>query len=1301
MNYKMLFAVLALLFVVSCVPNTSEPITEDDLPPDPLPPGTAEASSGDFVGQAFYPYEEGYSSPYDVYEDNFQSQLFYISPSQFDLDLLTQTFDINVRVEHDNGIVYKTGYIHTRNGWEPYDFPQNRIGSSNWIRNNAKTIVSLDRDVFNDGTSWILAYSCKKHNGQWRCGAQYIGDSQGHWMLNSFFVRTVNQPLSPPGLGQPVLSELRMSPTNRLVKLGDTIDIYAYLESVQNVVHNIDDVNVLVREPTGGEYFLNLGFIHKQPFNSNTCTPLSGLYDYSVNNGCREWAHYHTQFTPQDVGDYAIESQGLTLSDLRVDDGSFRVLQPWQFEQHLVNNLVTAPGVEFIPEQSYGYYYTEANEFFQTYTVSDTNRFNVGWMEANVNEIFDQNNYRITRFEENHNNFNEIVVNVDGQDHYILQQINVHHSSFNSQTTVSWAWKAASNDHVIRLNYWSDLNSVVDVTELVREYLRKFPTDLTARTSATYAQYLIEQDIAIYDYKQSSFHEWAELRLSSQIGDDDMYVARYEDFISLYNVEKQQATVMVYDPQNNVEAGLRDALDILVAESNGQVNYWPDTKLDTNDNSHNVYIITGDSESVVWASNNYIVWIGNEHRNSAPYSEDVVSAYLTMHESTMTGISSPTVVCDLEAEIKEGILSNHILNGKNYQFELVHIDDDEAEFEVTFDTNVERTPKMVVGNQHVFSDSSTLKLNDIDYFGGSNTSTGTPPPPVGCDPLDQNCRSDSATICFNDPPNAPPNVLPPPPISGSASFKIEDTTTPNKLNLYEKLGAVVLEITENDWGFLSSGTITSSGVTSTYTQKIGFNIGATVPAPGSSLPSGHSREVIFAESDSDVLGLHLFFEKGEPMAVYTMEFSPALTSQVDPLGVGDFSGPTAFATIDILGKTYDVSGICVPVTTACDGIELTLSRVGQTIVLRDASFGLLKVNNEDIESADVAIDYMYNGLNIEIQSFTIVMNAEEDYYVRGAERLSEIIELAGKDEEVLFTNNWDIEYAGIARDVNEIVDIKKSGNDKYRLQFENSVGLVIDVPFAYSGIADEVRFGDDTSRLVLDPRSVIEAGDYFILTDANSVTNIVQYAGADNNGLTFNFQHSANSGTSTTVTYSRPVSAGGVAGTGSATLSISGTPFTITNAAADSDASGLLIPDFPITLDDISFQQDVGVYGTDGIGEWTTLFTRYDAQITLRDADIASSTNPLLFRFRDDSGNVFSADVTGVGNEVDLLINQPNTVPLTAPDGTIDHDYGYSKYGTYVDLFNPTSGPREVTLLHPSEESEAVVYLHDCSSGIC
>ena len=145
----------------------------------------------------------------------------------------------------------------------------------------------------------------------------------------------------------------------------------------------------------------------------------------------------------------------------------------------------------------------------------------------------------------------------------------------------------------------------------------------------------------------------------------------------------------------------------------------------------------------------------------------------------------------------------------------------------------------------------------------------------------------------------------------------------------------------------------------------------------------------------------------------------------------------------------------------------------------------LKVNDETVDGAAVVIvgnmlTYATTTTDgeLEIDSISINMTAQDDYYVASGETLLGQAELTEKD--LLFTQNWDVRYEGLDQSVktDEIAIKDKSGEKEYWLTFTNAQGEVIEFPVAYAS-GSTLRPGSQDDLLKLN-HSKIADENYFI-----------------------------------------------------------------------------------------------------------------------------------------------------------------------------------------------------------------------------
>jgi hypothetical protein len=81
-----------------------------------------------------------------------------------------------------------------------------------------------------------------------------------------------------------------------------------------------------------------------------------------------------------------------------------------------------------------------------------------------------------------------------------------------------------------------------------------------------------------------------------------------------------------------------------------------------------------------------------------------------------------------------------------------------------------------------------------------------------------------------------------------------------------------------------------------------------------------------------------------------------------------------------------------------------------------------------------------------------------------------------------------------------IIKFKPSGDDEYKVEFENRIGQVYNFPFVSNENGD-FKFGDDDNNLIFTEGKAIEIGDYFIVTSPGekhkSSSHVIRWEGSD------------------------------------------------------------------------------------------------------------------------------------------------------------------------------------------------------------
>ena len=180
----------------------------------------------------------------------------------------------------------------------------------------------------------------------------------------------------------------------------------------------------------------------------------------------------------------------------------------------------------------------------------------------------------------------------------------------------------------------------------------------------------------------------------------------------------------------------------------------------------------------------------------------------------------------------------------------------------------------------------------------------------------------------------------------------------------------------------------------------------------------------------------------------------------------------------------------------------------------------MTVNAQTISDADVEIECTMASGDISIGEIKVNMSAGDDFYVPANGKLSDAIEAAGEDPNVLITGTWDIEFKGLKNQPSENIFIKTTSSDeRLEITFTNYDGTAITLPVFFinktsAGKVEGIYSGEKPDRRLMlginstNYNSTLNAkmtkGDLFVLNTANprSPTNnartyVVEYKGHD------------------------------------------------------------------------------------------------------------------------------------------------------------------------------------------------------------
>lgn len=447
--------------------------------------------------------------------------------------------------------------------------------------------------------------------------------------------------------------------------------------------------------------------------------------------------------------------------------------------------------------------------------------------------------------------------------------------------------------------------------------------------------------------------------------------------------------------------------------------------------------------------------------------------------------------------------------------------------------------------------------------------------------------------------------------------------------------------------------------------------------------------------------------------------------------IGDVSYDVALVYTDDTNSgraKFTVNGQTTPVLdegdteTLADGTVLGLSQVlyqnyaggihhaefflgADKLVLEDdginasGSTDELQVNDETVDGADVEIVGSFltaassttTDGELEIDKIIVNMTAQDDYFIAAGETLSEQSEF---DEKGLLFGNWDLLFSGLDTSIEttEISVKDSSGEKEYKLSFTNINGDEIELPLAYADSSTTLRLGDQNDNLSLHPNFVHDE-QYFILnddTDEDSVSNVIQYKGADDiskSNPKIKFKILA-----TGETVERPVTFGS---TPMATLSLSGTTYNIQNVTTTT-AGSTSAKDWQILVSGgaVTNSSAVSADGT-AIRVRNYIITEGGARVDIFANNVSGGNGGTMFRMASGKLNfnvtlvdtdrvddrvsapyeVISANVTAASSELDLAsVTGGNQVSLVSPDDDDDNSYAYSVNGAWVRHVSPSGG---------------------------
>ena len=362
-----------------------------------------------------------------------------------------------------------------------------------------------------------------------------------------------------------------------------------------------------------------------------------------------------------------------------------------------------------------------------------------------------------------------------------------------------------------------------------------------------------------------------------------------------------------------------------------------------------------------------------------------------------------------------------------------------------------------------------------------------------------------------------------------------------------------------------------------------------------------------------------------------------------------------------------------------------------------SNYPVIKGGSEDVDGSHVFIHGSNTSSTVKINTIRVDMNAPDDMWVPAGGKLSDQIVAIGEDKELLFTNNFDIEYKGLSTEKTNNIKLSTSSDRKYKLIWYDGDGKKVDMPLTYAASSTRLQLSEDASdkALVLREGLDISKNDYFVLTggipgSGTAKSYLLQYKGSDASTDSNPKIKFKNIGSGESLEYS----------VGSAnpraTIKLGGNSFEVYGGAA-ADDFGINVSfngdsdflDGVVTVVDyygaqINFNASAGV----SVNNFTRLENVENFSINI--------TTPYTSDYNDQAPSdivlkLAAATTNKVATTALLIAGTSN--PLLNPAGEENMYYGYTSMGGKLTYSTPSSSPYEFTYAYPENQVLPQVYV--------
>ena len=504
---------------------------------------------------------------------------------------------------------------------------------------------------------------------------------------------------------------------------------------------------------------------------------------------------------------------------------------------------------------------------------------------------------------------------------------------------------------------------------------------------------------------------------------------------------------------------------------------------------------------------------------------------------------------------------------------------------------------------------------------------------------------------------------------------------------------------------------------------------------------GEGETKTYTIDDKDFEVTVMIIEDVTPATV-TFEINGEITKQLKDSQTTTLDDGTLVGVSDIVLNEAGEAG-------SGDIVEMYLGAT--KLVLKDTEYidttfvQNVEIDNEDITNAMVQIiaAELSSATKLEISTIRYRLSADalngDDVWVEPGHGVREYLD----EPQGLLGTEWDIRYEGLDDVQTSIIKFDPSGDDDYKLIFENMQGLVYNVPFL-TNEGGTFKYGNDDRDFVFEEGTYAATGfnvstqiptvghlDYFVLSDVDetndydneAVSHVMRYGNYDANSKELKFEDMA-TGDTKLVTYSTTSPANGTIGSGS--LNVGGTTYKVYVANASTGIPPLAIDldaDATVSAGEVRLTingggiVDLGVHGssTGGtwnvspgveINNWTGVWSNTGETISIGTAIVnvttlqedfdedgpetvgAADNEHTWFTIRNMPGNeigINKSDVISNGGINSLLEDQDNN----------DYYSGMTDYGALVTLYDASASdnPETLTIEYPLSQRGAKVFV--------